>query len=131
MKNQFNKIKSWFGHLQMKNESYDKGGIKPAHDWRIILSTTFFVLIILGAVAGYFYIEVNKGNLFNTSKNTLDSEAQINKPLLDKTIQDIKTRKGNSTIMRKIINCKTEYSLIKGQNISTIEGFLENGRVNL
>ena len=93
MQDKLNKIKDWVkGHFK-SDSTYDKGGIKPARDWRVILTTSFIVVIVLGLVAFYFYYEVSKGKLFVVSEASVVDQVKINRPFLDKVIEGIKTRK--------------------------------------
>ncbi len=96
-----NKTKAWFGKIQKRDSSYEKDGIRPKRDWEIILSFTTVLLIILAAVAGYFYMQVDQGKLFKVAADDVENEAKINKTLLDKTIGDInERRKSFETVMQ-------------------------------
>ncbi len=95
MSEYLNKIKDWFSKFSKPKTVYSKGGVEPKKDWGIILTTMFFILVILALVAVYFYIQVDRGNLFSVSSEDVENEAKINKNLLDKTVHDINQRKSN------------------------------------
>lgn len=76
-----------------KEISYNKGSIRPHRDWKIILVFTFMVLVFLGALAVYFYFQVDGGNIFSVPLDESQKEVKINKVLLDKTIGELNNRK--------------------------------------
>ncbi len=86
-------IKDWWKKANKSSNSYDKGGIKPYRDWKIILVSTFFVLVIVGGLSTYLYMEVGQGRLFAVSDTESVNEAKINRPVLDKAIGVMKERK--------------------------------------
>ena len=87
------KIKDWYGKLKPTSNSFERSGISPKRDWRILLVTTFFTVLILAGVSLYLYIQINNGTLFLTLTENKEIEVQIDKVLLEKTINDINTRK--------------------------------------
>ncbi|KND46714.1 MAG: hypothetical protein AB201_02640 [Parcubacteria bacterium C7867-006] len=93
MLDKIKQIKDWFKKVTKTKNSYEKGEIKPTRDWRVILTTTFFVLVILGGVASFFYFQVSNGSLFSVSPDMSDGEIKINRPLFDKAVADINIRK--------------------------------------
>lgn len=93
MLDQFKKINTSFKGLFKKEISYNKGSITPTRDWRIILVTTFVILLFLGVLATYFYFQVDGGNIFSLPLDESQKEVKINKFLLDKTISDLNARK--------------------------------------
>lgn len=95
MSDYLNKIKDWFSKFSKPKTVYSRDGVEPKKDWGIILTTTTFILVILALVAAYFYIQVDRGNLFSISSEDVENEAKINKNLLNKTVQDINQRKSN------------------------------------
>jgi hypothetical protein len=88
----FKKIKSKFNRSQKTESTYDKGGINPKKDWFLILLSVFVALLILIAVAVYFYLQISAGNLFRAKAGSSDNEVKINQALLDKTISETKRR---------------------------------------
>ncbi len=92
MSNLLQKIKSLFGKLKNKKVSYDRGGINPNRQWKIILSTTFIILCFLALIAFYFYSQIDKGNLFTVTSDSAQSEIKIDGSLLKKTVDDINAR---------------------------------------
>ncbi len=89
------KIKDWSSRLTSKKTSYVKSGIRPTHDWFVILITAQTIIVCMVIFAFYFYVKINNGELFSSIIESSPNEAQINNNLLNKTINDLNTRKEN------------------------------------
>lgn len=85
-------LKDLLKKFSFKKSSYGKEIISPHRDWRIILSTTF-VIIVLGAICGlYLYRQVDQGKLFFLSENKQVKEVKLDTKVLEITIDDLKAR---------------------------------------
>lgn len=93
MQDQIKKIKDWAKSHFKSESTYDKGGIKPSRDWRIVLTSSFVVVVFLGLVAFYFYYEVSNGKLFVVNEASIVDQVKINRPFLDRVIDGVKNRK--------------------------------------
>lgn len=111
MEDYINKAKVWLSSMKNKESSYEKEGIRPKRDWEIILSGATFALFIMALVAGYFYTQVNKGNLFQVASGDTENEIKINKTLLDKTINDINDRQKSFDAAKQGSNIPPDPSL--------------------
>ena len=87
------KIKTWYGKVRTKGQSYKISGIRPVRDWRIILFSTQIIILILVIVAFYFYTQINQGKFFVVKDNSTKDDIKINEVLLKKTVNDINLRK--------------------------------------
>ena len=96
MKDYLQKIKIWFNKLKAGRVSYDKGGLKPLRDWRIILITTSIIIFILAIFAFYFYIQIESGKLFVSTNEVSDTQLKINDSLLKKTVDELNTRESST-----------------------------------
>jgi hypothetical protein len=92
MKEYINKLKVLYSSLKITRTSYNKKGIRPENDWRILLITTFIILCVVSAYAVYFYIEVRDGKIFVTEKDNINNQTKLNKPLLDKIVNEIDSK---------------------------------------
>ena len=101
MKLYIEKIKSWYSSLKISEPSYEKEGVSPYKDWRIILTSTFVALVVLAGAAYYFYIEVDSGNFFTVSEETEGNEVKINNTLFKKIVDDINNRKQSMENIQK------------------------------
>ena len=86
------KFQNWFSKFTKSQISYNKKGIRPARDWKIILGLSQIIVIIFALLALYFYVEVDKGKFFEISQNKSDNYIEINTNLLNKTVKDINDR---------------------------------------
>ena len=93
MLDKIKKYKDLFKKFSKTEATYDKSGIKPTKDWRIILIVTSVVLFVLGGVAGYFYFEVNSGNLFSVETDQTQDIIKINRTSLDKAVDRLRNNK--------------------------------------
>lgn len=66
LEQQAKKAIRWAEHLFV-SDSYEKPGVRPLSDWKIILPTFFCSLLILGCFAFYFYLNVQDGALWSAS----------------------------------------------------------------
>jgi hypothetical protein len=87
------KIKDWYEKLKPTKASFDRSGISPKKDWRVMLVSTFLALVICAGISLYLYIQINSGALFFTLTDNTEIEVKIDKVLLEKTINDINIRK--------------------------------------
>jgi hypothetical protein len=87
------KIKSYFDSFRKKDTSYKKEGINPVRDWDMMITITFFIVCLLAVFAFYFYVQVDSGNLFTTTKDSNTTTVTINQDLLSKTIENIDAKK--------------------------------------
>ena len=92
MADNIQKIKAWYEKMHVSQVSYEKSGIKPTKDWRILLGVTCMMLCLLAVLAFYFYTSVNNGSFFTTSQDGVMNEVKINESLFNKTIDNINTR---------------------------------------
>ena len=93
MKGLLQKIKDWYAKIRVKKESYKISGIKPVHDWRIILISTQIIIIILAIVAFYFFTQIEAGKFFVVKEKKTEKDIKIDDTLLKKTVDDINSRK--------------------------------------
>lgn len=92
MKDSIEKIKSWWLKVSTKKPVYEKKGMSPMRDWKIIFITAQIVVVI-GAVGSFiFYRLVDSGEYFAVSEEVMQNEVKINIALLQKTVDDIKAR---------------------------------------
>jgi hypothetical protein len=89
------KIKKWFGRIRFKKITYIKKGIRPKHDWYIILVITFLLVCVSVGLAYYFYIQIDQGKLFPASDKTSIKSVVIDNVLLNKVIMEIDEREKN------------------------------------
>ena len=92
MTNILKKIKGLYDKSREKKLSYDKKGINPKHDWSILLSVTFAVLLCMAIFAFYFYMEISRGKLFKVGNNVIDKEVKIDSVLLKKIVDESNLR---------------------------------------
>ncbi len=95
MKDFFNKITGWWQKVSIQQSSYEKKTIKPTHDWTVIFMATQIVIIVCAVGAYYFYVNVDAGNFFAVTQDSVENEAKINIALLQKTASDIDVREKN------------------------------------
>ena len=88
----FQKIKSIFSGLKPSSFSYTRRGMKPVHDWRIILivSQIFVLIVVIASI--YFYVNISQGKLFSVKEDYSDIEININNNLLKKIVGDVDKR---------------------------------------
>ena len=112
MKNYLQKIKLQLGKLKSPKISYDRGGVNPTRDWRILLSITFIILCLLVLVAFYFYRQVEQRSLFSVATDSDQSEIKINTTLLKKTVDDINARQMmNYNIRNGVVSVPSDPSI--------------------
>ncbi len=87
------KIKIWYDKLRTTPAPIERSGISPKRDWRILLVSTVVLVCMIGGISLYFYIQINKGQLFVTVRDNTEKEITIDSVLLEKTINDINIRK--------------------------------------
>lgn len=87
------KIKDWYTKISPTKTSFERSGISPKRDWRILLVSTFAVVLVMAGISLYLYIQINNGTLFVTLTENTEIEVKIDKVLLEKTINDINVRK--------------------------------------
>ncbi len=90
------KIKAEFNKIKASHTSYKKDGIRPVHDWNVMLTVAFTHVFILAIVAFYFYKLVDEERLFTVTSETDQKEVKINSQIMDKVVRDINTREANS-----------------------------------
>lgn len=88
-------FKMWYDKIQSRQISYDKIGIRPTREWRMILITIFILLCFSAVATFYFYREVNQGKLFVVVNNDTETQVKINKTLLKKTVDEINAREAS------------------------------------
>ena len=101
MKDYLQKIKSIVGGLKKEKTSYERGGINPGRDWRILLSITFVILCILAILAVYFYIQIDRGRLFVVPEDSIEDKTKINMILLEKIVGEVKAREARSADIKE------------------------------
>lgn len=89
------KIKDRYNKIKAGHTSYAKVGIRPTHDWRVILVVTSIVMCIMIVSEFYFYTLVDQGKLFIVAVDDSQKEVKINRELLDKVVGDINLREEN------------------------------------
>ena len=92
MNDYLQKIKTWYGKIKTRKVSYDKPGIRPSADWKMMLVLSFCILCVLGLAAGYFYYKISNGELFMSQQDATAKDAEIDMVLLKKTVADIKAK---------------------------------------
>ncbi len=95
MSETFNKIKNWYQNFSSSKVSFERKGIKPAKDWNIVIFSSLTLLFIFGAIAFYFYVQVENGTFFGAVVSEELTEVKINNKTLDKLINDINVRERN------------------------------------
>ena len=88
----FQKIKGLYGKIHITHLSYEKRGMRPKHDWKILLVTSCIVLLLMTFFSFYFYTRISQGRLFVVTKNNSGKEVTINSILLQKIVNEIKLR---------------------------------------
>ncbi len=86
------KLKNWRDKIKTTKMSYKVSGIRPVHDWRVLLITTQIILVLLAALAFYFYIQIDEGKLFLVPEGKTEKELKIDNVLLKKAVDDINLR---------------------------------------
>ena len=105
------KFKSWYNGLRKTKSLYEKKGIKPYKDWIIMLTSTQVIIIVFALLAYYFYIQIDKGNLFVVDKTTSENEIKINRVLLQKTVDDINFREQTTIETKESKSIPTDPSI--------------------
>ena len=85
-------IKSYFKNLSKKDISYKQVGIRPSHDWNIMIISACVALILSVTFALYFYIQINNGSLFTIQEEVPSTSIIINQSLLKKTTENIDSK---------------------------------------
>lgn len=72
--------------------------MSPNHDWKIIIYTFVFLLVVFFAFSFYFLDLIKKDGLFNVQKAEEGKAPTVNQALLDQTIDafNAKSKKINS-----------------------------------
>lgn len=86
------KIKPLYEKMGMGKVSYERKGIHPSKDWKIILTTTFVIICLLAFFAIYFYLKIEKGEIFVVTREGVGKDAEINEILLKKVVLEIKNK---------------------------------------
>ncbi len=89
------KIKDKYNKIRKGHTSYTKAGIRPTHDWAVMLIATSLTVCLLIILAICFYVLVDQGKLFVVTVDDSQKEVKINTTLLDKVVGDINTREAN------------------------------------
>ena len=100
MKGLLQKIKSWYEKLRNPGISYQIQGLNPAHDWRLILVTTFVLICLEAFLAFYFYIQIDSGKFFVVTGNSEEKEVKLDQSLLQKTVDDLNLKEANLVKIR-------------------------------
>lgn len=90
-----NKIKNWYKGMREPKITFERKGIRPNKDWNRIIFSSFFIICILGGMAFYFYLEVDKGTFFSIPEEEMISEVKINNNLLNKVIDGVNSREND------------------------------------
>ena len=101
MKNFLKKIKTLFDKIKTNHVSYTKDGIYPSRDWKIIVLSVGFTLIVLAIGTFYFFIQIKKGKLFTVPDKDSIGQMTINNDLLKKVVDEIKLRELNLSKIKK------------------------------
>ena len=83
------KIKAWFGKIRSGRSSYDKTGIKPARDWKMMLVFAAVVFCLEAALAWFVYFQVESGAWVSEPQETTPTEVSINQNLLQKVAGEV------------------------------------------
>lgn len=86
------KTKNWYESLSGSHVSLEKRGLSPEHDWRVMLTVSFMVLVCLVAIAFYFYAEVDAGRMFRIVDDNETNETKVNNMLFKKMVDDLNLR---------------------------------------
>ena len=92
MFNFLKQIKNSWNKMKMGHASYNKDGIRPVHDWNIMLITVSVTLCFLAIIALYFYMFVDEEKLFTVEVDESQKEVKINADALTKVVTDINNR---------------------------------------
>ncbi|MFZ2621501.1 MAG: hypothetical protein WAX85_02920 [Minisyncoccia bacterium] len=111
MSNFLEKIKSFAEKIKTSHLSYSRVGIRPKHDWNIILAITSISICFTALMAYYFYIEVTQGRFFTVNKDDSRKEVRINNVLLEESVNDVNLREEFSNEINKNQISKPDPSL--------------------
>ncbi len=89
------KIENWYKKLTAKKISYTRNEVRPTHDWEIIMTITFVIVIFIVIFGFYSYAKISSGKLFTATGDSSVNEVKINTDLLNKTIGDLRAREEN------------------------------------
>lgn len=92
MKNYSQIIKTWYEKMVAEQVSYEKVGLQPTKDWKIMLSTTSILLILMAVFAFYFYVKIENGEIFVVTQEDSARDIEIDTTLLKKVVDDTKER---------------------------------------
>ena len=95
------KIKTWYGKVRTKGQSYKISNIRPVHDWRMLLVSTLVIVVVMAVFAFYFYMQIDRKKFFVVKDNKTKDDIKINEVLLKKTVDDINSRR---TLFEEIRN---------------------------
>lgn len=98
------KIEAWYDKIKTAGASYQRRGIRPMSDWKIIISTTFIVFCIVASVAFYFYTQIDEGVIFLVQEDASQKAVKLDTTLLKKAVDDMQSRE---TSLSKIKQNKT------------------------
>ena len=83
------KIKSWFEKISRGKPSYDKEGIKPSRDWKVMIAVAAIVFCLEAALALFIYFQIENGAWFQTPEDTALTQVFINQNLLQQVADQI------------------------------------------
>lgn len=92
MKDYTQKFKVLYEKLGGQKISYEKSGVRPSRDWKIMLVGTFVVICCLAFFAFDFYWKIEAGEVFMLDTGTVSREAEIDSLLLKKIVGEINDR---------------------------------------
>ncbi|MBA3733487.1 hypothetical protein H0W91_03900 [Patescibacteria group bacterium] len=92
MKEYLNKILKIYKDLKSKHSSYERQGINPANDWKLLLMLVTLILFILAIYAFYLYSQIEQGTIYTINNPVIEKNIKLNTALFDKTVEDINKR---------------------------------------
>lgn len=106
------KIKVYFNSFTKNNSSYNKEGIKPAHDWGVIMACGLVAFCFIVVASAYIYIQTSRGTLFSVSTEDYSvDEEKINHKLLDDIVNKSEIKRASYEEMRENKTFMTDPSL--------------------
>ena len=86
------KLKIWYDKIRDASSSHKVSGISPEHDWKILLMSTIVIIILMAVFCSYFYLLIDRGELFKVDSSKTSKEVKIDEKLLKIAVDDFKER---------------------------------------
>ncbi len=86
-------IEKYFSSLHMHSVSYERDGIRPAHDWLTLLAVALATVCIAAVAAYYVYHKIDTGTLFAVPTDTkADTRVVIDAKLLQEAVDRLNAK---------------------------------------